>query len=49
MREDNNLITRYINAFKNKCNDDRTIALLWERFRNAFVIEKKLFPRDVAR
>lgn len=50
MRDDHNLITRYINAFKKiRCIDGKTITLLWERFRNAIVIEKNLFPRDVAR
>lgn len=50
MREDQNVITRYINVFKKiRCIDSKTIKLLWERFRSAIVIEKNLFPRDVAR
>ncbi len=50
MREDHDLITRYVNAFKKiKCIEGKAIALLWEHLRNAIVIEKNLFPRDVAR
>lgn len=50
MREDHNLITRYINGFKNiKSIDGNTIALLWEHLRNAIVIEKGRFPSGVAR
>jgi len=50
MREDHNLLTRYINGFKKiRCIDRKTIALLWERLRNAIIIEKEDFPRDIAR
>ncbi|MDO6435449.1 GreA/GreB family elongation factor [Flavitalea sp. BT771] len=49
-REDHNLITKCINAFKKiKSIDGRTISLLWEQFRNAIIVEKKRFPKDVAR
>jgi len=50
MREDHNLITRYINAFKKiRSIDGRTIVRLWEQLRNAIVVEKVEFPKDVAR
>ena len=50
MQEDHNLITRYMNRFKKIKNfDGNTIALFWERLRNAIIIEKGRFPRDVAR
>ena|SRR5579872_5739145 len=50
MQEDHNLINRYINSIKKfKYIHGRTLALLWERLRNAIVIEKGRFPRDVAR
>ncbi|HEV9035736.1 MAG TPA: GreA/GreB family elongation factor [Puia sp.] len=50
MREDHNLISRYMNAFRKiKCSDAKTIQLLWERLRNAIIIDNNLFPRDVAR
>jgi len=50
MREDHNLITRYMNAFKKiKPIDGRTMVRLWELLRNAIVVEKARFPKDVAR
>ncbi|HEV2481967.1 MAG TPA: GreA/GreB family elongation factor [Puia sp.] len=50
MQEDHNLITKYINAFKKiKSIDGRTIVRLWEQLRDAIVVEKVRFPKDVAR